>query len=549
MALIASQMQLICSNKIFAVALASALVPSQAVELDLLYGHYEIQTDYEPDVGWTFGLSYNLNDDFNDRTQIRRLDASETRIIVPPGAQGILNDSLSFIGPVGQTAWVLPQSFRLNNHFLGMRVVIDPLIFQTRVGDNFSNFGLGTIGLKMLEVTGSGPDREGEFALWETESFGENLIHFNTNDGITDEDELSALPAAAHSHFNWGFTQPGSYEVKLEASGRLRPIGEETSVEETMQFLVPHTGAVSEVKATVCYEDGRWALGLCDLENGVIYGERRALIEVAAAATGGGFTCACSFDALGRDLPDSAGLPESLAQRGAATDFPEGVTLQLLSHTGPGEVSFGPHFETADGINAGDSFTLGSGVSGSLNFTESGIHTLTFRASSGSSASDVFTIRCGAGLLIDYGFAAWADSYERAHGLAAGSLADQLGDYNNDGRNHRLEYLLDAGGADPVRGSDGLTRVEIEPEGTHGRMIFLRDLHKDPLDGTSPELVSGASHDLVSWIYLDISRPGFPLEFFETGAEEGNAVSLLMMRALRREMSDEGRDFFRLEAR
>ncbi len=530
-------------------ALAAVLAPLQAVELDLLYGHYEIQTDYDPEAGWTLGPSYNLNDDFNDRTQIRRLRASETRIIAPPRSQGTLNDSLSFLGPAGQTAWILPQSFRRDNHFLGMRVVIDPLIFQTRVGDNHLNNGLGTIGLKMVDVSGSGPDREGEFALWETGSLGESIVFFNTQDGIDEADDLSALPAATHSHFNWGFTQPGSYHVKLEASGRLRPSGEETSIEETLQFLIPHSGAINEVHGTLCHEEGRWALGLCDLENGVVYGDRRALIEVQANATGDGFECPCSFDAAGCSLPDSAGLPESLAQRGAATDFPGRVTLQLLEHIGPGEVSFGSQFQTADGIDSSDSFPLDQEVAGTLSFTSAGIHTLTFRASGADSSSEIMTIRCAAGLLIDYDFAAWADSYERAYGLAAGSLADPEGDFNNDGMNHQLEYFLDAGGADPVRGSKALVRSEIEPEGTHARMIFLRDLHKDTLTGNSPELVSGASEDLINWTYLNPSRPGFPLEFFETGAEEGNAVSLIMRRALRRELSPEGRGFFRLLAR
>ncbi len=529
---------------------------SPAVELDLLYGHYEIQTDYDPDpgTGWNLVISYNLNDDFNDRTQIRRLEASETRIIAPPGAMTSLSNSLSFLGTVDQPAWILPQSFRLNNHFLGMRVITDPFVFQTRVGDNYLNSNRGTISLKLMSVTGSGPERGGKFALWEQDGVGNNIIYFNTNDGeadddngITEMDEIKALPAAAHSHFSWGFTKPGNYQVEVEASGRLRPSGEETSQEEIFQFLIPHSGALGEVNATVCHEDGRWALGLSDTENGVIYGERRALVEVPAAADG--FACPAAFNATGVSLPDTAGLPESLAQRGAAVDFPDGVTLQLLSHTGPGEVSFGSFFNTADGIDASDAFTLGDGVADTLSFTDRGIHTLSFRASEADSASGNFTLRCAAGLLIDYDFAAWADSYERAYGLEAGALTDPLGDFNEDGRNHRLEYLMDAAGADPVQGSPGLTNVQIEPGGTHARMIFLRDLHKDPLNGTSPELVSGTSSDLRSWTYLDVGRPGFPLELFETGAEEGNAVSLIMKRALRREISDEEPGFFRLLAR
>ena len=106
--------------------------------------------------------------------------------------------------------------------------------------------------------------------------------------------------------------------------------------------------------------------------------------------------------------------------------------------------------------------------------------------------------------------------------------------------------------------------VVLESDLSNGRLVFLRDLYKDPLDNGSLQLVAQASEDLEAWIEVNVINVGFPLvedevfgeeggpvreEFiFETGHEEGNARSLFMMRALRSPRPESGRDFFRLRA-
>ena len=508
--------------------------PLGAAEFDLLYGHHEIQTDYDPVDGWSLVVSYNLNDDFNDRTQVRRLPADQTTLIAPPLAKGVLPEGFSFLGDAGQTIWLLPQGFDSANHFLGMRVITDPGIFQTRVGNNYSNVGRGTISFSLKAATGSGPDRGGHFAQWESLPLGGNEVYLASRDGIDASDEIPTLPAGAHSHFNWAFSEPGNYFLEFEVSGRLRAGGVETSHRETFHFQVPHSGELTEINASLCHLDQDWALNLRDSGNGVLYGLRRALVVVPALAEGGGFSCPCSFDALGSDLPDIVGLSTNLARSGALSTLAGPVSLRLTEHLGPGEVSFGSHFQSADGLTEEDQIDLTNLISGTLSFTDSGIHTLVFQPIHPTATKvPPMIIRCVAGLDFEYSFAEWADSYERAHGLPVGSLSDPSEDWNCDGCSHRMEFLLDAAGADPVRGSLDSSNFLPEYDLKSRRFTFFRDLTKDPLDDASPNLLLCDSADLVTWRTLGPENRGRPLEYAESGAEEGNAVSLFMRRSLR----------------
>ena len=59
-------MQQRCNSKTAILSLLALVsLPSPAREFDLLYGHHEIQIDYDPLDGWSLVVSYNLNDDFN----------------------------------------------------------------------------------------------------------------------------------------------------------------------------------------------------------------------------------------------------------------------------------------------------------------------------------------------------------------------------------------------------------------------------------------------------------------------------------------------------
>jgi len=550
-------MQLICVNKFLPLLLVGLVPSTKAVELDLLYGHYEIQTDYRPGSGWWLGQTYNQNDDFNDRSQIRRLEASTTKIVAPPRAITVGNAATSFLLPPGQPLWLLNQGFQVGNHFLGMRVVIDPFVFQTRVGTNYTNSGTGSVSMRLASVTGSGPDRSGKFALWESDPFAGQIVYFNSNDGITADDEIPTLPVGTHSHFNWGFTKPGEYKISIEAFGRLRPDGDPTSMTETFTFIVPHTGRLAALDAELCVSGTDIALVPGDRALGVAFGPRRSFVETTATTSGppgAAWQTPLRLAAAGWAVPDHAGISAILASSGA--DLGSGARLTLRAHRGPGHVialadSGAVLFDSSDGFGPADELDLAAvPVTGTLYFTEKGLHTLEFAGDAQTEANSMtkdtgLVIRCGAGLPVTYTFADWADSHERTHALPPGTLASPSGDFNGDGRTHRLEYLLDAADVSPVTGGSA-TRALLEPGTGFGRMTFLRDLYKDPLLGTGLQLQSGFSGDLTAWTYLTASKVGFPLEFFETGADQGNARSLLMMRAIRRQTPVSGRNFFRL---
>ena len=510
------------------------LCPSwQAAEFELLAGHHEIQTDYDPNEGWRLAVSYNRNDDFNDRTQVRRLPADQTTLIAPPAARTTLPEGFEFLADGGETAWVLPQNFDEANHFLGMRVITDPGIFMTRVGNNFSNIGRGTISFSLLGATGSGPDRGGHFALWKSLPLGGSEVFVATRDGIDEGDEIPSLPAGAHSHFNWAFSKPGNYHLEFEVSGRLRSTQEEISHRQTFHFQVPHSGALEKIDASLCLLEGSWSLALRDSMNQVLYGRRRALVMVPAASDGVGYSCPARFDPLGSTFPDVAGLSLSLASSGASQALSGPIFLRLVQHVGPGAVSLDQRIQSADGLTEADQVDLGDPTEGQLTFTEAGIHTLTFQPiHSGSVEGPPMVIRCVAGIPFNYSFSEWADSYERAYGLPTGTLSSPEGDWNLDGRVHQLDFLLDAAGADPVRVRH---RSHLLPryDPLVRRFRFFRDLTKDPLDQAEPNLLIRFGSDLTSWTTLGPRNRGFPLEYGESGGERGNALSPFMQRTLR----------------
>jgi anchored repeat ABC transporter substrate-binding protein len=64
-------------------------------------------------------------------------------------------------------------------------------------------------------------DGPGRLAAYLTESFGQPDIIFDSGDGFTAadgfRDDTANLPAAAHTHMSWAFTEPGVYRLTLRA--------------------------------------------------------------------------------------------------------------------------------------------------------------------------------------------------------------------------------------------------------------------------------------------------------------------------------------------
>jgi surface-anchored protein len=68
----------------------------------------------------------------------------------------------------------------------------------------------GTVTLTLLSINGPG-----EFRLWQNDGFGGVIDFINTDGGAVGFN----LSAGSHTHFNWGFTDVGLYDLAWEISG------------------------------------------------------------------------------------------------------------------------------------------------------------------------------------------------------------------------------------------------------------------------------------------------------------------------------------------
>jgi hypothetical protein len=293
-----------------------------------------------------------------------------------------------------------------------------------------------------------------------------------------------------------------------------------------LRFVVPHDGVLEG--------EAKWRLGpgsggveavaIHDAAGRVDY----AANQVALLASAGQFrlsTASIADAVLGRV---GIGDPAAIAFPGSG---PVGVSL--LRSDGPGPVTF----EEDEG-----DFVFG--------FSRNGIYRVTLRASQGEVAGEPFVLTFLVNLPVDYAYPEWADSFERTHGLASGSLSDDSADLDGDGLGNGLEFLLFWHGLDPaVMDAGKLPR----PRFVEGRaeIEFLRDLHKDDFASTPLELAAAFSHDLQEpWRpWRRLFAEGEPEGFYEDGAERGNETSCVMRRKLVIPDASENLGFFRFEQR
>ncbi|MGD1979629.1 MAG: choice-of-anchor M domain-containing protein [Akkermansiaceae bacterium] len=512
--------------------LALAQFASSAAAVDLILGHFEYQLDYNlpesgpVDAGWQASISYDLDGSFADDEGVVRLDVDGLRLLAAPSTKVDLPGAFPpFELEGGDPLWLLSQNNVPGELFLGWRAIYDQGIFQVNVGGNYTPSPLGSIGTKLLSVTGSGPQRGGKFGMWTSSGFGGFEFHYNTTDGIDLDDELSPIPSGSHSHYNWGFTRPGSYEVTFRNEGKLNPqFGNEvTRSESTLRFVIPHDGVLTG-QARWRLGSGAEAVSIYDQEMQVDY----APDQVVCVASDGQFRMALagsgevSLGQVGVVDPASISFPEA-----------ESIDLALLKQSGPGAITF--EQDVSDSV---------------FGFTEDGIYRVTLQASQGGVTGQPFTLVFLVNLAADYSYAEWADSFERTHSLASGTLGDRLADYDRDGLGNGLEYLLFWHGVDPVE-SDGA--LLPRPRFVNGRaeIEFLRDLHKDDFANTPLELSAAFSPDLQGpWQpWRRLFAEGNAQGFYESGAERGNETSVVMRRKLVVPDATEKSGFFRFEQR
>ncbi|MEM9080232.1 MAG: choice-of-anchor M domain-containing protein [Verrucomicrobiota bacterium] len=570
-----------------AIAAPFNLLQADSPSLDLIRGHYELQMDYDEVTGWWAGLSYLLPDqfgefDFDDPNLelIRRVDPAALEIALPSAArESSVGTVASFLAPAGTPVWRIPQGFEAGNHFLGMRVLIPIQGFQTRIPN--SNIYIpaeqGNISLRLLSISGTGPDRGGNLGVWQDgNGIDPPVIAFNSSNGIDSSDEVQILPPGTHVHYNWAFTQPGSYQVNMEIFGVLRD-GTPTSHPFTVSFQVPHDGTPDSLDLRVAHDGNSWELLTVDLTDSVAYAEKHAYYHAATTSPSPGPTnpsnpigwaIPFSFAPFSVSVADTIGTthPETTN----APFLPGSTTVQLTSHLGPGHVLIYANdgsilIDSRDGLDSTDSFqTTETLVNGQLSFTDEGLHRLTFKVTNSSATLPPLTIRCGANLPANHTYAQWADSFERAYNLPTGTLSDPTGNFDNDCLPHQLEYLLDLDFTDPTQ-PDSIGQFQTNAS-SQTQFVFMRDLHKDLLNNNSPALFPSFSADLTNWETLDrindgliyspalvpfgntILEEGLPVGLHEIPVVSGNARSLFMKRSLSNPSADPSSGYFQLSA-
>lgn len=541
---------------------AAALSPPT----DLIYGHYEIQVDYtatpgDPDAGWHFSVSYDEDDDFSTTGGVVRLDPETTVIVAGPnGATAVPSPAgvFSRFGPPGTPLWVLPQNNAVGVPFLGVRTTMAAGLFQARVGNNYSPSAQGSISLRLVSAAGTGPDSGGNFATWKSESFGSTVFSFDTTDGISSADEIPTIPVSSHTHYNWGLTRPGTYQLTFEAKGKLMPAHGNaiTTAQKTFTFVVPFSsriGGGAEIRA-IESESGELSLTVADPAARVAYAPDRAMLEATTPSTlpGAAWELPITLSTTPSILPNGVGLAPDLVSAGLDPAEWSGLTWTLTEIRGPGTFSLRENDDIL-AANAGDSIPLTADTTRNIvaTFSTTGLYRITGiiqgQRSGVATTSPPVTLVFGAGLTASHDYAAWQASFEQTAGLATGSLGNPEADHDHDGIANGVEFAFFWQGLDPARpDADKMPNPFATAEG-FGAIDFLRDTYKDPLDESSWKIRASHSPDLTTWEVRSPRVPGFPLGLFETGAESGNARGRILRRYLRVMPASQPRAYFRFD--
>jgi surface-anchored protein len=315
----------------------------------------------------------------------------EAVLVVPQGTFLPVPDDqrFRFLGVPPAGVWILPEAQDANFLFLGLRTEVQ--------GAGFTNDEA-----RVWLVNFEGP---GQFTLFNSDPIGTPMIYMNTADGITDADTASIV--YGHAHYNWTFSQPGSYRLTFEASGTLTngtvvksdPVSYAFTVEGTN--INPAVLDRQHVDIGFAFENGEWEPHLHNETDETEYAPNGAVLSVRPQS----FTRVpddARFAFLGGVCTPIWQLPNTqnsnlLFLGFGAEEIEQGVFLNdefrvnLLTVDGPGSFfvyDFDPlgapivHMNSGDLIDTNDFKTLVAGAHNDLNwaFTAPGVYRVTFEA-------------------------------------------------------------------------------------------------------------------------------------------------------------------------
>jgi surface-anchored protein len=183
--------------------------------------------------------------------------------------------------------WLLPKNQNTSVLFLSVGTEeLDPADFAS------------PLTWSLVSVTGSGGGAApGFFSVWNVDNFASVVPLMSTASGTSTPNAFT-VPAGTHTHFNYGFTAPGLYNVLFTASGTLSPAlgGGAVSGQATYSFGVFDTGSdyVFPTSTPWTYEGQQFSVALVgnehiDMGTGLaVVPEPSVGLAALVAAAGGG---------------------------------------------------------------------------------------------------------------------------------------------------------------------------------------------------------------------------------------------------------------------
>lgn len=215
-------------NKNLALASLCILVASVAhAQTYLTTEHVDLNIRYTAATN-TWGMV--VRDDDNGL----EIPAQDARLVVPDAAiiSRPAGSGYDFTGVgAGQSLYVLPQIQDPSLMFLGVASYgttptnqWDSYSVASEAGGRLTSSAGRWIRMKLESVTGAaGAAAPGIFSAWQDGFSGPNAF-LSTNDGIVNSgsanDDSIWVLSNGHSHYNWGFSAPGTYLVTFRPSGR-----------------------------------------------------------------------------------------------------------------------------------------------------------------------------------------------------------------------------------------------------------------------------------------------------------------------------------------
>jgi surface-anchored protein len=177
-------------------------------------GHTDARVTYR--LGGTFAPDVDGDDGTFPTTGATLYGNTGARVTL-----GTIPPQFAFIGATpNQPFWVLPQGQSPGVIYLG--IAADNMTTGDRnelvdwnPGDprGGANVARKWIEVRLIDLRGPSG---GHFSLWQTGSGGQVTAYMSTFNGGVDPTDRVHVQAGGHAHFNWGFTQPGLYELDVQ---------------------------------------------------------------------------------------------------------------------------------------------------------------------------------------------------------------------------------------------------------------------------------------------------------------------------------------------